>query len=166
MKRDNGQLIVEMMVAVSLLVIGLLGVFAVLSQSLGLNRVAANQFVAANLAAEGIEVTKNIVDANFINDAQWNLYIEDGQYEVQFDDTSLIGNEASDNPSQQKFLSLNNGRYSYDSGGEETRFKRIITIENSEDLTEIRVISRVYWRDRGGVDFDIVLEDRFKNWRQ
>ena len=166
MKRDNGQLIVEMMVAVSLLVIGLLGVFAVLSQSLGLNRVAANQFVAANLAAEGIEVTKNIVDANFINDAQWNLYIEDGQYEVQFDDTSLIGNEASDNPSQQKFLSLNNGRYSYDSGGEETRFKRIITIKNSEDLTEIKVISRVYWRDRGGVDFDIVLEDRFRNWRE
>ncbi len=168
MKRDNGQLIVEMMVAVSLLVIGLLGVFAVLSQSLGLNRVAANQFVAANLAAEGIEVTKNIVDANFINDAQWNLYIEDGQYEVQFDDTSLIGNEASDNPSQQKFLSLNNGRYSYDSGGEETRFKRIITIENvpASDPTEIRVTSEVYWTDRGGVNFDIVVEDRFRSWRE
>jgi len=55
MRRNNGQLIIEMIVAVSLLMIGLLGIFAVLSQSLGLNRVAANQYIAAHLAAEGIE---------------------------------------------------------------------------------------------------------------
>ena len=39
---QGGQFLVEMMVAMSLIVVGMLGVFAVLSQSLALNRVAAN----------------------------------------------------------------------------------------------------------------------------
>ncbi|MEK7182766.1 MAG: prepilin-type N-terminal cleavage/methylation domain-containing protein, partial [Patescibacteria group bacterium] len=59
---ETGQTLVELMIAMSVMSVGLLGVFAVLSQSLGLNRVVANQYVAANLAAEGIEVVKNIAD--------------------------------------------------------------------------------------------------------
>ncbi|MBI2506531.1 MAG: hypothetical protein HYW00_00070, partial [Candidatus Colwellbacteria bacterium] len=44
------------MIAMSVMSVGLLSVFAVLSQSLGLNRVVAEQYIASNLAAEGIEV--------------------------------------------------------------------------------------------------------------
>ena len=163
MKKNKGQLIVEMMVAVSLLVIGLLGIFAVLSQSLGLNRVAANQYVAANLAAEGIEVVKNIIDSNFINDEPWNLGLETQgvEYTVSYDSTSL----SLENENEPLRFDEEDGVYGY-GGGTETQFRRVITIENSEDLTEIKVTSRVYWKDRGGIDFDIVLEDRFRNWRQ
>ena len=162
MKKNKGQLIVEMMVAVSLLVIGLLGIFAVLSQSLGLNRVAANQYVAANLAAEGIEVVKNIIDANFITDEAWNRGLEtNGEYTVSYDSTSL----SLENENEPLRFDEEDGVYGY-GGGTETQFRRVITIENSGDLTEIKVTSRVYWKDRGGIDFDIVLEDRFRNWRQ
>ena len=162
MRKDNGQLIVELMVAMGLMVIGLLGIFSVLSQSLGLSRVAANQYIAANLAAEGIEVTKNILDTNFINGYQWNLGFQNGDYAVEFNSASLIDSPQTIN-SPLKF-DESTGRYNYTTG-KNTNFVRRITIENI-DPTEIKVTSQIEWKDRGGTDFEIVIEDRFKNWRE
>jgi len=163
MKNNKGQLIIEMMVAMSLLVIGLLGIFAVLSQSLGLNRVAANQYIGVNLAAEGIEVTKNILDINFVNGDQWNLgFDRDGDYAVEFNSSALIEDSQTIN-APLKFDEATN-RYTYGTG-ENTNFKRTITIENTTP-TEIKVTSRVYWEDRGNIDFEVEIEDRFRNWKE
>jgi len=159
MNKQRGQLMVELMVSMSLLVIGILGILAVLSQSLGLNRVAANQYIAANLAAEGIEVTKNILDSNFINGAPWNVGFANGTYGVQYDDTSL----SSSNANAPLEFDSGTGIYSY-SGGTQTAFRRAISIDLiSSD--EIKVVSTVTWKDRGGLDFTIDIEDRFRNWR-
>ena len=53
---------VEAMVAMSVIVIGLLGVFALSSNSISLNRVAADRYIAVNLANEGIELVKNLIE--------------------------------------------------------------------------------------------------------
>lgn len=160
---QSGQFLIEMMVAVSLIVIGMLGVFAVLSQSLGLSRVAANQYIAAHLAAEGVEVTKNVLDQNFINRRAWNLGFNNDTYIVEFDSISLT--EVSENESQQPFLRFdeNSKMYGYNSFWEETKFKREIIVDNR--VEEIKITSRVYWKDRGGASYETIVEDRFKNWR-
>jgi len=164
---QGGQFLIEMMVAVSLIVIGMLGVFAVLSQSLGLSRVAANQYTAAHLAAEGIEVSKNILDANFITPGvvPWNYGFDDDTYIVEFDSDEL--DDVSRNESQQPYLRFDedSGMYGYDNSWNQTAFKREIVVENTS-ATEIKVTSRVYWTDRGGADFETVVEDRFRNWRR
>ena len=172
MKKNRGQFLIEMMVAVSLIVIGMLGVFAVLSQSLALSRVAANQYIAAHLAAEGIEVTKNILDQNFINDPHgpWNSGFLDGTYRVQFDSSTRSGDglmSISGNHNQQPFLRFDDGsgRYGYNSSWKETKFKREIVVEEGASSDEIKVTSSVYWKDRGGMDFETIVEDRFRNWR-
>ena len=163
MIKNRGQLIVELMVAMGLMLIGLLGIFSVLSQSLGLSRVAANQYIAANLAAEGVEVTKNILDTNPINGDQWNLGFQlDGDYTVQYNSTAL-------NPDENMLtrplrFDESTGLYSYDAG-KNTNFIRKITIENINP-TEIKVVSRIDWQDRGGISFDMEAEDRFRNWRE
>lgn len=159
--KQSGQLLVETMVAISVLLVGMLGIFAVLSQSLALNRVASNQYIAANLAAEGIEVVKNILDANAIQGNPWNEGLEtDGDFGVEYSSTAL-------NPAwATRRLRYNAAtrRYSYGSGTD-TNFRRMITIQNvSSD--EIKVVSRVEWTDRGGAEYQIELEDRFLNWRQ
>lgn len=165
----GGQLIVEMMVAISLLVIGLLGIFAVLSQSLGLNRVAANQYIAANLAAEGIEVTKNILDINFIagESVPWNSGFLNRDYTVEHNSPFL--DPDPNKLSETLKFDESSGLYGYDSG-KNTNFRRVISIKNlpppPASPTEIKVTSHVYWKDRGGVDFEIELEDRFRNWRE
>ena len=57
---------VEMLVAVTIIVVALLGILALLNRSLGLNRVAAEQYTAAYLASEGIELVKNLFDRSYI----------------------------------------------------------------------------------------------------
>lgn len=151
---------VELMVAISVMVIGLLGIFTLLSQSLGLNRVAAEQYIAAHLAAEGIEVVKNIVDHNIIEGNPWNDGVEtDGEFGIEYSSLVLDPNLAEE---KLKF-DEDTGRYNY-STGRDTNFKRIIAIDNiSQD--EVRVNSRVEWQSRGGTSFSVDLEDHFYNWR-
>jgi len=165
MKKNKGQFLIEMMVSVSLIVIGMLGVFAVLSQSLALNRIAANQYTAAHLASEGIELTKNILDKNIIiPGTPWNLGFDNKTYRVQFNSANLI--RVPVDQERQPYLRFNTGvsRYGYNPAWNQTGFKREIVVENV-DSTEIKVTSRVYWEDRGGIDYEVVVEDRFRNWR-
>jgi len=153
---------VEAMIAISVMVIGLLGIFSLTSQSLGLYRVAYEQYVAVNLAAEGIEVVKNMIDTNIISGVAWNEGLaKKGSFEVQYDSRKLI------DPPSNKPLNFDpaTGIYSYTSNGSVTNFKREIVIESKLSDNEIQVNSIVTWKGRGGIDFDINLEDHFFNWR-
>ncbi len=157
----RGQLLIEMMVAMSVLMISLLGIFALLSQSLALSRVAANQYIAANLAAEGIEVVKNILDSNVIDrTTAWNDGLAvNGDFGVQYDSVALNSLIARD----RLLFDPRSRRYNYTSGTQ-TSFVRVVSIDNiSQD--EIKVTSRVEWIDRGGLKMDIEVESRFLNWR-
>ena len=64
LKLTKGYVLVESVVAMTIVVVGLLGIFSLLSQSLSLNRVVGDRYVGTYLAAEGIEVVKNIIDNN------------------------------------------------------------------------------------------------------
>ncbi|OIO49527.1 MAG: hypothetical protein AUJ39_00925 [Parcubacteria group bacterium CG1_02_42_13] len=164
----RGQLLVEAMIAISVMVIGLLGIFSLTSQSLGLYRVAYEQYVAVNLAAEGIEVVKNMIDTNVIaGSVQWNEGLAiDGDFGIQYDSRSLDATLQSKNLLYDASTSL----YNYTSGTP-TNFKRVIKIKNIDppglpnQIDEIQVNSVVTWKTRGGLDLSINLEDHFFNWR-
>lgn len=155
----EGQLLVESLIAVSVLVVGFLGIFSLLSRSISLNRVIADNYTGTYLAAEGIEVARNIVDSNVIQKRPWNAGFANGNYEVEYDDIFLV-------PNQDRFLSFNsaNNTYGY-SGNAPTSFKRLIkTFLVSKN--EIQVNSIVSWQTLGGGSFRIDLEDHFFNWHQ
>jgi len=63
--RNSGQSLVEMLVAISVIVIALLGILVLVNRSLGINRVASEHYTATYLAAEGIELVKNLIDQKF-----------------------------------------------------------------------------------------------------
>lgn len=165
--RDNeGQLLIEAIVAVSLMVVGLFGVFGVLSQSLGLNRVATDQYIAVSLASEGIEIAKNVVDGNAVKGGgtPWNNCISAANQEYAVDYTS----ECLDDTRSNKLLEFDSqsGLYGYDlESGRQTRFERAVRVENFPAEDKIRITSTVNWRGRGGVDYSIELQDNFYNWR-
>ncbi len=154
----SGQLLVESLIAVSLLVIGLFGIFSLLSRSLSLNRLAADSYVATYLAAEGIEVARNILDANAIQKKAWNDGFSNGDYEVEYNSVSLT-------PNQDRFLAFSptTDLYSY-SGNLKTRFKRVVRIFLVSS-NEIRVNSIVNWTTLGSGSYQVNLEDHFMNWR-
>jgi Tfp pilus assembly protein PilV len=161
----SGQLLIEAMIAIGVVTFGLLGVFSLLSQSMGLNKVAADQYVGAYLASEGIEVVKNIIDTNIYQSRAWNDGVSDGTYAVQYD-TKTLTSTAIDTP--LKFDPAT-GMYNY-SVGADTNFKRSVKITslrlNSQNQPdELQVDSVVTWNGRGGMQYKINLENHFLNWR-
>lgn len=158
-KNKKGYVLIEAIIAITIAVVGLLGIFSLLSRSLSLNRVVADRFVASYLAAEGIEIVKNLVDNNILAGRPWNEALASGAYEADYTDTGLA-------PDSERFIRFNadTGAYGY---GEltPTLMKRTITIGTSSDGEELTVGSRVNWTTRGGGKFDINLEEHLFHWR-
>lgn len=177
--RRSGQFLVEALIAISILTIGFMAVLALLNRSLALNRVAADNYTASYLAAEGIEVVKNLIDHNVILRIQdpatgpaWNAGLSDGCYQVSYEGLGTrVGAGVNCNPAVSEFLKFEPdpvNLYDY-TGSVQTAFKRIVQIINDptgSNPNEMKVVSIVVWKSLGGADYSVVLEDRFYNWRQ
>ena len=164
LQAKRGQMMVEAVVALSMLAMGIVGIFTLLSSSYRFNRVSTHEYIAANLAAEGIEIIRNIVDKNVMNLIGFNddlISCENG-CSVQYD--SIAVGSVQDN-----FLNFNPtlGLYLYDTAFENTVFKRNLILKNEPVIgpNRIEVISTVSWKDRG-LTYSVVLEDHLYNWRQ
>ena len=59
----RGQTLVEALVALSILTTGFFGIVSLLTKSFQLNRTTMNDTQATYLAAEGIEIAKNLIDS-------------------------------------------------------------------------------------------------------
>lgn len=158
LKNHFGQMMVEVMIALSIATVGLLGIFTLTSRSLSLNNVVASQYIGSNLAAEGIEIIKNLLDRNVIQGRPWNEGVSDGDYEADYASTAL-----SAYADRVILFNSGNGFYGYDFGNQ-TNYRRKITVETiSPD--EIKSRSFVSWITRDGATYQVDLEDYFYNWR-
>jgi type II secretory pathway pseudopilin PulG len=156
--KQKGYLLIESVVAITLLIVGFLGMLALLSNSIALNRVVNDQFIGNYLAMEGVEIIKNLIDGNIIQGKPWNENINNGDFEVSYASSQL-------EPDQRRRLlfDLTNNKYNYQTGNQ-TAFIRIVSIEFI-DANEVKVNSVVKWSGRGGGKFEINLEDYFFNWK-
>ena len=150
-------MMIEAIAAITLLTVGLLGIFSLTSRSLSLNQTVASQYIGAHLAAEGIELVKNLIDKNIMEGRSWNSNLAPGDYEIDYNDASL--NISAGRPI---LLDSGTGFYSYDSGNP-TNYQRLVKISHPSS-DEIKVVSSVAWASRGG-NFRADLEDHFFNWR-
>lgn len=154
----KGQLLIEAMVALSVLVVGLFGILGLLTRSIKINRIVSDNYTATYLASEGIEIVKNLLDHNVIASSSWDSALEnDGTYEVDYTSTKL-------SPYTGRALSLdpNSGLFSYGGSGQAI-FARAVTISHV-DVNEIQVKSEVVWSS-GAYQSSVNLEDRFFKWR-
>jgi type II secretory pathway pseudopilin PulG len=155
--KQRGYLLIESIIAITLLVVGFLGMLALLSNSIALNRVVNDQFIANYLAMEGLEIVKNFIDANVMQGKPWNENINNGDFELEYQSSQLENN-------QNRYILFDSAsnRYSYKTGSQ-TAFKRTIYIDfvNPE---QVKVNSLVKWTSRKG-KFGINLEDHFFNWK-
>lgn len=158
---QKGQIMLEALVALSVILIGILGIFSLTSRSLSLNTVAGSQYVASNLAAEGIEIVKNIIDGNIMQGRAFNILLP-GDYQVDFDSKELSPYSSG------AMLNFNpeTGLYGY-SGGDPTTYKRKINVTYvpQDGADEMKVTSTVNWTTRDNAEFEVTVEDYFYNWR-
>lgn len=156
----NGQIMLEALVALSVILIGILGIFSLMARSLSLNAIAGSQYVASNLASEGIELAKNIVESNRLQGKSWDI-IPEGNYQADYSSVKF------DNFDGEPLLfDQQTGLYGY-SSGDPTTFVRKITLTYTPPgaKDQMKVVSSVSWTARSGADFKTEIEDYFYDWR-
>jgi len=171
LKNKNGQALIEAVVAISVLIIGMGGIFSLLASSLKNGRVVADNYMATYLAAEGIEIVKNIIDHNAIlrvgdSNIAWNAGFSPGNFELDYASCEsaagvcdLGGYRAT---GKNLSFSPSAGLFGY-GGAAPVNFQRTIKLTFvSQD--EVQVSSVVTW-PAGGSRSQINLEDHFFNWR-
>ncbi len=152
----RGSILLESLIAITILTVGMLGIFSMLSRSVGLTRVVAHQYIAAHLAAEGIELVKNIIDTNSLLARPWNAGLASGIYEIAHNTALEPDND------RVLFYDTTTGLYDYASGDEPTVFRRQLSLARI-GADELQVNARVSWITRGSAEFNVDLEDHFFN---
>jgi len=159
-------MLVEALVAMGILTVAVFAIFSMLTRSTSLNRSISQQYVATYLAAEGLELVKNITDSNlFVCGTPWNEGVVGGSsgsaraYEVDY-----LSDAMRPVSGQKLRIDPVTGFYQYQTG-EPSIFTRTVRIETISSDKEIRVVSVVNWRGRGGVQSEVSLEDHFFKWR-
>ncbi len=164
----KGQSLVETIVALSVLIIGFMGLIALLSRSFAASNFVSENYIATYLASEGIEVVKNLIDHNRKLGEQgeliaWNEgLVNNCPCEVEWSSTGLLTSE-----NRRLWLDPATGLYSYRAGGVLTKFVRTVGIE-LVDSDHLRVVSVVKWDSSGGITgvsihSEVNLEDHFFN---
>ena len=181
----RGQTLVEALVALSILTMGFLGITALLTRSFQLNRTTTDDTQATYLAAEGIEIVKNLIDHDVYAGLPGNDYFGqcfyDGSgyyYPIDYEtvastvpspDCSGILSYSTTASAANTPLYFNSSTKLYSRnafGAAATGFVRnikITEISNPGAIAEIDVQSTVTWTD-AGLGNSITLEDHFYNW--
>jgi len=159
--RNAGFTVLETIVAISVVTVGAIGVFGLVTQSISLNRTSANQAVAVYLAQEGIELVRNIRDTNFLtladpDDWDTNLTVCPGPdgCELDYDDIVPLAF------ANQKLL-IDGGFYNYDTGNETPFVRRIITNQPHPNMLQVQV--RVTWIEQGK-EINVEASTELYNW--
>lgn len=180
---ESGQVIVESLVAMSIIVGSLMGMLYLSRTAIGLHREIADRIIATNLAAEGVEIVKNTIDNSVltcdvggggVSEVNWTLACEEWDAEFpQSDPTFGVSYEANRRLDEKKLLEFDasTGRYGYavPYGATHRRpgsrsFTRAVSVRKVSE-TRLRVSSLVTWEARGGEE-RVELKTDFYDWRQ
>jgi len=162
-----GFTIIEIIIAILVMTIGIIGVFSAFYVIIFLSSDSADRFTAAYLSQEGLEIIRNIRDTNWINYGPdiiaWNQYITDRPtgsndeffWEADYIASPVAGTGSSLNPWVDPGTYLNieaDGFYSYricatGVSNCQTKFKRKITVRILNEHA-LKVLSEVSWDKR------------------
>ena len=166
--RSRGFTLLEVLVAIFILTIGIVGVFGFSQQTLSLGSTLRHQLVASYLAQEGVEIVRNIRDTNYVSSAGGTI--------VDWDDGlagCVLGCEADYNDpalvsagSPLNFLGVisdgNGTRYQYGGGGTPTIFQRKITVDPTV-ANRLDVNVEVLWQEKG-TSRNFTIGTELYNW--
>ena len=164
-KFRKGFTLLEVILAIFVLTVATAGSSILVRQTISSIFIIQSKLTASYLAQEGIEITRNIRDSNWLEQrtetVSWDDGLGEDQWEAAYNDDELQENSNS-------FLNISNGFYSY-SVGNPTIFKRKITISDKENLDGDEKIDRlmvsveVSWEERGRSHKVEVIEYLY-NW--
>jgi prepilin-type N-terminal cleavage/methylation domain-containing protein len=163
-KTKNGFSLIEVIVALFIISVGLVGMLGIIFQSIQAENVNENRLVASQLAQEGLELTRNVRDDNWLGSENW-------YHGISEPDSNLVklrldhkGNRSKINSIDEGALQINDeGYYVHNSAYPDSNFKRMIVVENKTDASS-SVSCLVEWNERGRNNI-YVADTILYNWR-
>ena len=142
-KQQKGFSLIEVMIAVFVITVGIVGIYALVPRIVGIVFDNKDKFVASQLAREGFELVRNIRDNNALAMGVWDQGLDDCSIapgcKIDFDHlvlTSFNTNEVLQiNPA---------GFYNYGTG-DDSKFKRRIFITEIELDKRLDVTVEILW---------------------
>lgn len=166
---DQGFTLIEAIVAIGVISVGFVGALVILSRSASQAGFLRERIIASHLAAEGIEVIKNIRDTNWLKPSQtdWLSGLGDTSNGlVDFDSQSFKTS------SYNSCLNYANGFYRHGTSAPcNTVFKRHIVLTKKSEIISGRSInflevqSIVDWQEKGQAKPPITVIDHLYDWK-
>ncbi|HZZ99217.1 MAG TPA: prepilin-type N-terminal cleavage/methylation domain-containing protein [Candidatus Paceibacterota bacterium] len=156
-KNNRGFTLIEVLVSLAILTIAIIPALYLSNSAANVGFAVRDNFIAAGLAQEGIEVVRAIRDTNWFNGRAFDSGLADGSYRLEWNSTSLLALGA--NPP----LNIDDGLYTYDSGTPSV-FSRSITI-TKVNSGELKVVSTVTWQTRTNDTKTVSAEDHLFDWK-
>ena len=132
--KTKGFTLIEVLVAISIITVGIVGIYAIIPRIVTITSDNIDKFIASQLAKEGVEIIRNIRDENQLKALVFSsglINCSEG-CEIDYYDSLLTSYNA-------RFLKIDtDGFYNYQSG-EDTKFKRKITIVQGANVLDINV---------------------------
>ena len=156
--KQKGVTLIELLVTMSVLVVGISGSMALIHRTIEASSVNTAQLQAAYLAQEGIEIVRNIRDANYVNGYSWDTGISSGDcYEISYNLNTMSSCLAG-----LRFLKIdNNGFYQY-LNGNDSKFTRQIKITKWTNSARIEAI--VSWQEKNET-YNVTVTANLYDWR-
>lgn len=156
--KKGGFSLIEAFVAISILMVGVVGSFGVLPTMIKNQTMNADVFTASQLANEGMELVRNLRDNNWLLEQAWdgglNICPASTGCEIDYNDPALV-------VSQNRFLKIDsNNFYKYDSTEKDSKFKRKITTQKTGEILNVKV--EVFWNGKGS---PFLAEGNLYDWR-
>ncbi|OGZ58665.1 MAG: hypothetical protein A3B96_03845 [Candidatus Spechtbacteria bacterium RIFCSPHIGHO2_02_FULL_43_15b] len=157
-KFNKGFTLIELSIAVFVLAVGISGMLALINRLVISGTQIQQQLIASGLAQEGIEVTHNIRNTNWIQDKDWNEGLDKSGCStspldtsncpilatVNFDSSSISENSDPDDWE----LPWDGSNYKHSSGGIFSRHLEISYDSDDDGDIFMRVKSIVDWRGK------------------
>lgn len=191
---SNGFTIIEVMAAVAVLSIGLIGGLTVITGNLRSITTSDNRVIAAGLAAEGIELVRNVRDTNWLQGVGWKDRIEgdvNPRQTIKFfctdsaisdnlmpepadiDDATRCSGVGNDRPCQIYIYtkSADNSKCYSDNFGDRsgysrtpTNFFRLIKLDDDLSANSVKVTVTVKWVS-GTQNYVVTASETLYNWK-
>ncbi len=181
LNKNQGNTIVETLIAVGVISVGLIGVISLVVGAVSASSKSKNVIVANNLAREGIEVVRSLRDSNWLNKG---VAYDDGILPPDLNDNGSVYCRNLFEPdlnqwSLEKFaegaapkdlfddkyqLYFSDSDYYHYDGIEnnQTEYWRVIIITKNSS-SEFKIVSKVGWYE-DGKQKQVDLEDVLTNW--
>lgn len=179
LKFKKGFTLVETMVAISILMLGILGPLSIASSGLRNSLFAKDQVTAYYLAQEGIEYVRYVRDANYLDSKKpWLSGLDKCtdsfgcavDTEAWFTTntevtTKCTSSYCGDDGLLYKIASNQHYTHQSSSGNTATPFTRIIIVEKNTNNKEIKVTSTVTWQTGAGQKSFTLTENVFNIYK-